>query len=350
VNFAFIGSNADPAGGSLDRTTEGYVEIIEMGSLVDESTTAGYITHSGGVPDDCSAITNSQSSADLTVPTGGLFGGITLVNVLAGEDYTEDAVALEQFRTDEAFDEPGSIKPDLRDADNNWTVFTSAVGGGAVSGLTVNGIDAVSAVLMHNNVLNEFVLDVPTLSQTSWVVTFPTKRYYYDPAMTKCGASQVDCNAVLKLDADPTKQLFQRNFVATGACDDVGVVAWSREEQKPSTPGGFSPPPPTGAVPALCWEANVITFNTKNVFGSANVSNVNTAYEHGWMNLDLVGGRVNEHVLPTSNGTFTGLPVIGFAAQSFNNGTLADAGGKLIQSQYGGNFVHKYTPGWNSAP
>ena len=337
VNYAYSG---DPAGGSLDRTTEGYVEIIEMGSLIGGSTTEGYITHSGGVPEDCSAINSTESQRDLTSPSGGLFGGITLVNVLAGEDITADAVALEQYRQDEFWAIPGSILPDLSQADPQWTVFSSAFGGASVSGTTSTGIDSVSAVLMHHNVMNEFVLDAETLSQTSWVVTFPTKRYYYNPAAGQlCGTSQVPCNQV--------QSLFQRNFVAAGACDDVGVVVWSREEQKVSTPGGFSPPPPSGAVPALCWEANVVTFNSKNVFGSANTSNVNTAYSNGWMDIDLLGGLTNgRHNLPTASGTFVGLPVIGFAAQTFNNGTLADAAtGKLIQSQYGGNFVHKYTPG-----
>jgi hypothetical protein len=41
-----------------------------------------------------------------------------------------------------------------------------------------NPVDPVSAVLMHNNVYNEFVLDVSTKSGTDWVVTFPTKREY----------------------------------------------------------------------------------------------------------------------------------------------------------------------------
>ena len=34
VNFAYSGSNDDKAGTSLDRTREGYVEIIEMGDVV----------------------------------------------------------------------------------------------------------------------------------------------------------------------------------------------------------------------------------------------------------------------------------------------------------------------------
>ena len=43
-----------------------------------------------------------------------------------------------------------------------------------------------------------------------------------------------------------------------------------------------------------------------------------------------------------STTTFTGLPIIGFGVQTFFNGTLTDASNRLIQSSYGGNFVHKY--------
>ena len=41
--------------------------------------------------------------------------------------------------------------------------------------------------------------------------------------------------------------------------------------------------------------------------------------------------------------TFNGLPVIGFAAVSFNNGTLTQPGGLALQSNYGGAFNHKAT-------
>ena len=40
--------------------------------------------------------------------------------------------------------------------------------------------------------------------------------------------------------------------------------------------------------------------------------------------------------------TFAGLPTIGFAVQTFVNGTLTDSTGKLVQSSYGGNFGHRY--------
>mgnify|MGYP001154008475 CR=1 FL=1 len=48
VNYAYSGSNDDKGGTSLDRTREGYVEIIEMGDVV--GSTAVAATHVNGVP------------------------------------------------------------------------------------------------------------------------------------------------------------------------------------------------------------------------------------------------------------------------------------------------------------
>ena len=44
-----------------------------------------------------------------------------------------------------------------------------------------------------------------------------------------------------------------------------------------------------------------------------------------------------------STTTFNGLPVVGFAAITFNNGTLTTGSGALLQSNYGGSFNHKTT-------
>jgi hypothetical protein len=38
--------------------------------------------------------------------------------------------------------------------------------------------------------------------------------------------------------------------------------------------------------------------------------------------------------------TYVGLPVIGFAATSYTNGTVV-VGGSNVLSNYGGNFAHK---------
>ena len=158
--------------------------------------------------------------------------------------------------------------------------------------------------------------------------------------------------------------LFQRNFNGnSGSCDDVTVTQYDREERTISTPGSFSPPPPT-QTDAICWEANVITLNNSNVLASKNLANIPTTFQSGWLDLSFpligtAGSPSAKHVLyggastvfNTSTGvsapgstTFNGLPVIGFAAITFNNGTLSDPGGLgLVQSQYGGAFNHKAT-------
>ena len=51
-----------------------------------------------------------------------------------------------------------------------------------------------------------------------------------------------------------------------------------------------------------------------------------------------------------SETTFYGLPIIGFGVQTFLNGTLTDATNRLIQSSYGGNFVHKYKTKFDPEP
>ena len=348
VNFGYAG---DPLPQTLDRTKEGYIEIIEMGNLT--GATAASITHSSaGVP-ACTGLSSSGTApTDLVPGNGGLFGGVTLINVLAGEDYSANATALANFSATTLWGAPSSVQPDLTQVNpktsvvfNNNSVVTTDWS------LSSKTVDAVSAVLMHDNVLNEFVLDAVTKSGTDWVVTMPTKKYYYT------------ANVVTKL--------FQRNLSATGACDDVVLTQYNREEATVTSGVTFSPPAVT-PTDSICWEANVITFNNTNVLGSANKANAPSTFSNGWVNLNfpLITGPTNpaaNHTLVASGGngtftaalslttgavtttnattaTYTGLPVIGFAAQSFNNGNLSGAlSGTLIQSNYGGNFDHRYT-------
>ncbi|HTK99005.1 MAG TPA: hypothetical protein VL379_13315, partial [Pseudomonadales bacterium] len=124
----------------------------------------------------------------------------------------------------------------------------------------------------------------------------------------------------------------------------------------------FSPSPPAGAGTSLCWEANVISFVRpststvlgSNLFGSANRTDVTTDKQSGWGDLTFRAGAVNvatggvvgydpqTGLTFTPSTTFSGLPVIGFAAQSFVNGTLTDTSGALIRSTYGASWGHRY--------
>ena len=345
VNYAYTGSNADGADTSLDRTREGYVEIIEMGDIVGGSATDVAVTHVSGVP-PCTAAALSEAVAkpNTVSGSGGLFGGMTIINVLAGEDFASDATALEGFSAIPQWTKPESVEPTLALVNPKTSVITTGTNTYVTdwSG-TLDAVNPVSAVLMHNNVYNEFVLDTVTKSRTDWVVTMPTKRFYVVPGS-----------------GNNAGRLFQRNFNGnSGSCDDVLVAVYDREERSVSQPGSFSPPPPT-QTDAICWEANVVTFNNTNVFASKNLANVPTSFPNGWMGINflaptvpagkhqLVGGAST--VFNTATGvistqastTFNGLPVIGFAAITFENGTLTSPQG-LIQSQYGGSFNHKQT-------
>ena len=353
VNFAYVGSADDPANDDLDRTREGYVEIIEMGTMWGYGE--AYATHSNGIPADCASLRAGGGAAAnfyTTVPSGGLFGSMTLINVNTGVDFGYDPVALSQFSDEQLWFPPGDIRPNLANA-APFSLVVDASDQNANAYFTTWGIfpnvDPVSAVLMHDNLYNEFVLDKGTASKTDWIITMPTKVYYYNPT-----ASDKELKVV---------KLFQRNFKSTGACDDVNIVRYDREERTVKTPGSFSPPPPT-IKDSLCWEANVVTWNSSNVFGSKNVANINTTFENGWasFNFPLVlssagivysadahqlgGGPTTRVDLGINGGqtsstgatTYYGLPVIGFAAWTFSNGNV---GGVL--SNYGGNYIHKYT-------
>jgi len=352
VNFAYVGSSDDKGGAGLDRTKEGYVEIIEMATFATDTSTSLAVTHVGGVP-DCGTkfvFSDSQAATDQQSATGGLFGGLSLINVGAGTDYTEDAVALQRFNPFPNYQPAGSVSPQLTDSSPKVSVvfaaepnFSSDLGVYVSSWPTplYNPADTVSAVLMHDRVMNEFVLDVGTKSGTDWVLTFPTKRFY------------------VNVGTGSAPKLFQRNFNSTaGACDDVVLNIYDREERTTSTPVTFSPPPPTSTT-SICWEANVITFNNSNVLVSKNVSNINTGFENGWLKLGFatstaspfhtLGNTTNTTHIFSATGettgmtkTYLGLPVVGFAVQSFTNGTLV-VGGANVLANYGGNFVQKAT-------
>jgi flagellin-like hook-associated protein FlgL len=108
----------------------------------------------------------------------------------------------------------------------------------------------------------------------------------------------------------------------------------------------------------------VVTFNNSNVLGSVNVANVPTTFQNGWLNMGFpLAGALTDSPLATvhelinttntivaglggsssssTTVTYIGLPVVGFAVQTFSNGTLS-VGGVNVLSNYGGNFNHKY--------
>jgi hypothetical protein len=334
VNFVYASTDPDNADSSLDRTREGYVEIIEMGDVTGPTAVAA--THVSGVP-PCKAsdLVAPVAPTNTVLGSGGLFGSMTIINVNSSAETGYDPVALEAFRTvpPALWASAGSILPDLtQQLDGTATGHQAETyaGGLAVTSGWLTGINAVSASLMHDNVMNEYILDSGTASLTDWVVTYPTKRFYVSSGTGAASGG-----------------LFQRNFNGVvGSCDDVGINFWDREENSPGgPPPGFSPPPPGSPKSALCWEANIVTWNNSNLFASTNSQNINTTFADGWAQLNLVGAATPpiHQLISTTNQTFNGLPVVGFMTATYFNSAVPLPGGGTIRSAYGASFKHKTT-------
>jgi len=330
-NGAYVGDLV--ADNSLTRLREGYFEVIEMATYTDGSVIAVNSKHgSNGKPLNCARVTDIVATQEQRDPQGGLSGTASLVSSGSGFNAATDPTALVNFKKNAFYSDTGTIAPDMRNADP-WSM-TEAGNGNTVWASWNAGQDAVSAALMKNAIINEFVLDAGTASQTDWVITFPTKSFYIGEfTATK-------------------RNPFQSVLGPKGSCDDIVLTTWDREEQT-TQPGGpdFSPSPTQPGV-SICWEANVLTFNNKNIFSSSQTLGVNTLFPNGWARMDFhVGGVLplvanaatlvveNRDAPPftTASGTsFTGLPTIGFAVQTFR---------PTLERSFAGTFAHRFVPG-----
>ncbi|APV49633.1 hypothetical protein BWI17_08055 [Betaproteobacteria bacterium GR16-43] len=376
-NFLFTGGDALPGAG-LDRTREGYVEILEMGVLT--GTWAAAVTHTAaGTPANCAVVNVAPSSlTPLTIenPQGAMAGTGTLINVNSGLDATYQAQALEGWRNDTFFTDSGFVTPSLASAvpaislvinsglidpatgaSTLATAYRTDFGLAAVSGVA-SGARAVASVFMHTAVLNEYVLDTATQSLTDWVITQPLKRLF----VSNTTAAQPYSNIL----------------TSSGACETIGFSFFNREERGATASGSdFSPLPPGATANSICWESSVVSIKngaahmpantTSSVLGSVNVTNVTvtTGFQNGWGALTFTGtGATTLGMGPTAAGTsggvslgtnfagaipapfagvvtFFGLPATGFMVRTFKNGNLT-CGTATCQGNYGGLFTHGF--------
>ncbi|MET1080912.1 MAG: hypothetical protein ABWY06_23105 [Pseudomonas sp.] len=290
-----------PERAPMDATREGFFEVIEMGRIQDPVILAA-IRQTGGARSCTWEAT--PSFVTLGMPTGALSGTATLINVANGTQYSYQPVALENF-SDEFVAYGGSLdhaKPAVSQILHRGRVVTS----------TWNlGSNAVSAVLMHASMINEFVLESTTLSGTDWVVTLPTRDFY-----------------------NLGKNVYRAPF-ASAQCQyqlaPNNLRYWDREARSDSLETQFGTSLP--ATSTLCGDVSVLTFNNSKLLASAHSENLETSVVNGWAELSFEGQLVSRegHI-------YRGLPLTGFMVHDFVNGNV---GGLL--SNYGGNFDHKYT-------
>lgn len=351
--FAYTGDHEDTGPTDISRTREGHIELISMADLLNPGTLRTAVTHtSAGTPANCNVVQSiDPSNSQLLPPTGGLFGAGGVVNVAQGTFYTYNADAIDGFTTVVLFSDTSSLTPSLAQANTGPGIATAYVFGSsgqliqsdyATTGTPSAAIDAVSAVFMSNNVFNEYNVDSSVGSNTDWVVTFPTKRFYVDNEIL--GVALGDPGAI-----QPFRFTFGEDAAGNGdglSCTQIEVAQYDREEGRPVGPApGFSPPPPGQPASSLCKEVNVISFlnvstapTESGVLGSKLVTNVKPFAAAGWMRLGMNPAAQPHFSRASIDGdVYAGLPATGFEAVNYVNSNVAPG----VLSNYSGLFRHR---------
>jgi len=366
-NFAYTGTFVDPLAGTLDRTREGYVEMFEMGILPPGALASAAIHGASGSP-TCTGLTGASLGgtvgASLTAPGGGLFGTGTLINVNSGRDTMYNANAFGSWSAIAEYTDAGSLLPNFGSTNPPIAIVVAPPRVYVATFLAVNiaspGARAASATMMHSDVINEYILDAATRSNTDWVMTFPTRSLF--------------------LNQTTFTAPFSNLLTASGACETINLTFFNREERTSGTSGvDFSPTPPGAAANSLCYESTILSFRNGStsspsspaapslVLGSQNVTTVgvSTTFQNGWADVSFAGagatttGLVSDvqatarnaetGALTTGAVTFRGLPVVGFMIRTFDNGTLT-CGTATCQGNYGGSAGHAFRNSITPAP
>lgn len=359
----------DGGGTELSRVQEGYFEVIPMamsvndGSSVSTNVVEYNAKHVSGMPRDCSkvdaAMVDTAIAANFTdwnvnaanrfvAPGNVLKGAVSYIDVATGKAVDATPTVIENWVTNPAGGNwsvgnnvfaPGDQQPTLANGDATPTINWLQRGAAGTEAGVLGAHNAVTALLMSTNVINEYAAN-GTGTFTDWVVTFPTKHHYTDLGYaTNAGRPPFTQNFDYDTDGNPLSPFTLRGK----SCDTVSLVEYNREEATTTSGTDFSPR--TGTSNSLCYEANVITFNNSNVFGTGvNHKNVNTSVGvSGWLNLGMTNASGVVGAIDAPNavvGVYNGLPAIGFAAINRNN--ASEAGNNR---NYGSGEAHSYVGG-----
>jgi hypothetical protein len=337
VNTAYAGSQSDGLGVGLDRTREGYVEIIEMATLTGLAA-AAVTPRDQFPPRSCELVQGADVPLAGTTqpPTGGLSGTLTLINVNSGMDAAVNATALADLTTGPFYRNYNDPYPDFNAAEVRPQSHVVAEGTSYALQWS-RGVDAVSSTLMSAAVLNEHVRDIGTASQTEWVLTAPTRRFY--PPLEAPFAR-----------IRPEREGFNVS------------ITWSDRDMRVGSLAGFCDI--AGCLPAPQFQvASVLPIAevdpaTSPVLASRNLAlnltGIGDWNRSGWVSLEFAETDFGLDSLPdsvarnhvtgaSSTGRFRvgGLPLVGFMMRTFRNGTLTCSTG-ACQGNYGGSFPHRY--------
>ncbi len=431
--YAYTGDYEDGGPTDISRAAEGHFEMIEMGTLTNESaraatkdlparvgsaTAATHVLDDGEeVPYDCDQLVRNwtgygsggkpdpldgmwydqavsgecgdgdQACIDTIRNSGGLFGGASVVNSTNGTMYSYDAKAIQGFDSsqDGIHYVPGTVRPGLNDGNENTAyVFFGTPQNQAVALYYGEGVGAVSAVFMHDTMMNTFTIEEDISASTEWVLTFPTKSFYVDVLEDRViyypDPSDPGCNGWDPGEPFPT-WTGDHNTMPTGwqqctyikttviggdakppfteafdgeSCEYASFRIWDREESPKLTPTSPDDPPIVSPAPPgpggggssapfeLCYETNVMRFGDGVIFDSDpdTVLTVSNTPDAGWGRIDFQwdSGDTKTREQRLDENGLVGLPVTGFAAEEYENNF---AEGADVKAYYGGLYQHK---------
>lgn len=371
VNLTLLDILQTPDSGraSIDRVREGYIEIIEMGTLDPNGMGAFAEFASSSEVEDCTALNEAWTGGtegaiwvddpqtDLLPPTGGLAGQSIFINVPGARAAAYQATALNRFfEPQPVLDQslhtaPQNSAPGIDAASpaQSHVTVEGPMGPEVVLDLWDTGVEAVSAALMSDQIENQYATEAVIGGATEWVLTFPTK-----PAMT--------------MPADGPMAPFTATFdevpggIGDGvACEAFGVDYFNRNSSVPvSVIPGTPPPRPPDFT--FCYTVNVLSFNNSiepetplshelddtatDLLSSRLFVNVDphdfAGFDSGFARVRFNGpgnrtdNIIHELVNQQSGRTYRGLPAVGFSEQSANNLTL--------NALFGAGQTHRQIP------
>jgi len=344
------------------QTREGYIEVINMADIVDNTTITtdlfSRVKHVNGVApctgaaidalvNDFTEVT-AALAAGLSYPTTGLAGDWIILNQANTAAWSGSALALEAVNSSTGApvqgnlvffpQTDGSVVPSVA-AVTADPLFVNAVVTpvafdfpdlstpyiGAVTPVVQR--DTTTAAISSLSVMNEYVTDDTIAAVTDLLFSQPMRRYYV--AANYAGSATGAGTAAFVQRNTGTASSYYNIADVTTVVDrliclkSVSFRSWDREETTTSTQFVISPGVSTSYN--ICGEAAVTSINNGGVTtgsalnGAVARNNIEVPYTDGWLDFNLAAKAT------------AGLPVIGASFMRASNGAV----------NYGFAFPHK---------
>ncbi|WP_154223937.1 hypothetical protein [Marinicella rhabdoformis] len=185
--FQNVSHNDNVPLNNLFRTSEGFIEVVEMATVDPNSELHQMLLENqNGLSSGCQSIADlwqqsgpwqSDSNQYLLPPTGTLSAEATLINTPDGIQFPMEATVFENFFEHGLIHHtvPTSPEPTL----NNGSKIANLNSNGLNRTLKFeHSVDAISALLMKKGFSSQYTVTTANAAETDTAITIPTKRFY----------------------------------------------------------------------------------------------------------------------------------------------------------------------------